>query len=232
MSDEEQLCEDNFRQTTIVREKRFSVKLPFKDVQLGDSLCQAERRFHSLERRLQGNPELRQRYKAFIDEFLQMDHMEAVPTEEITKPSNETFYIPHHCVFKEESTSTKLRVVFDGSAKTSNGHSLNDALMVGATIQDDLLSIITCFRLHPSVLSADIAKMYRQAGLEEPDRDFHRILWRNDPSEPMQHSRIKRVTYGISSSSFHAIRCLFEVANRTTNPTNSRTLPKALLLRR
>ena len=195
------------------------MKLPFKDVQLGDSLCQAERRFHSLERRLQGNPELRQRYKAFIDEFLQMDHMEAVPTEEITKPSNETFYIPHHCVFKEESTSTKLRVVFDGSAKTSNGHSLNDALMVGATIQDDLLSIITCFRLHPIALSADIAKMYRQVGLEEPDRDFHRILWRNDPSEPMQHLRIKRVTYGISSSSFHAIRCLFEVANRTTNPT-------------
>ena len=42
LSDEEQLCEDHFRQTTIVREKRFSVKLPFKDVQLGDSLCQAE----------------------------------------------------------------------------------------------------------------------------------------------------------------------------------------------
>ena len=84
--------------------------------------------------------------------------------------------MPHHCVFKEESTTTKLRVVFDGSAKISNGHSLNDALMVGATIQDDLLSIITRFRLHPIALSADIAKMYRQVGLDEPDRDFHRIL--------------------------------------------------------
>ena len=96
---------------------------------------------------------------------------------------------------------------------------MNDALMVGATIQDVLLSKITRFRFHPIALSTDIAKMYRQMGLQEPDRNFHRILWRNDPSEPMQHLRMKRVTYGVSSSSFHAIRCLFEVANRNTNPT-------------
>ena len=120
-----------------------------------------QKRFHSLERRLRGNPELKQRYRAFIDESFQMDHMEVVPTEEITKASNESFYMPHHFVFKEVSTTTKLRVVFDGSAKTSNGHSLNDALMVGVTIQEDLLSIITRFRPDPIALFAD---MHRQGG--------------------------------------------------------------------
>ena len=44
--------------------------------------------------------------------------MEVIPQEEINKPSNEVYYLPHHCVFKEDSTTTKLRVVFDGSAKT------------------------------------------------------------------------------------------------------------------
>ena len=124
----------------------------------------------------------------------------------------------HHCLSKEESATTKLRVVFDGSADTSNGHSLNDALMVGVTIQDDLLSIITRFRLHPIALSADIAKTYRPVWLEEPDRDFHRMLWRDVPSKPMQPLRMKSVSYGNSCSAFHATRSLMEVANGTLNP--------------
>ena len=91
----------------------FVVKLPFKeDTHLGESLTQAESRFKSLERRLDGNPDLRKRYSYFINEFISLDHMEVIPQEEINKPSNEVYYLPNHCVFKEDSTTTKLRVVF------------------------------------------------------------------------------------------------------------------------
>ena len=38
------------------------------------------------------------------------------------------FYIPHHCIIKEESVSTKLRVVFDANMKSSNDLSLKDVL--------------------------------------------------------------------------------------------------------
>ena len=51
-----------------------------------------------------------------INEFLALDHMEIIPESEIVKPPNEVYYLAHHCVFKEDSTTTKLRVVFDGSA--------------------------------------------------------------------------------------------------------------------
>ena len=182
---------------------------------LGERLTQAESRFKSLERRLDGNPNLRKRYSDFINEFISRDHMEVIPQEEINKPSNEVHYLPHHCVFKEDSTTTKLRVVFGGSAKTSNGVSLNESLMVGPVVQNDLFTILNRFRFKVVALSADIANMYRQVELDSPDKSFHRLLWRNSKNEEIQHLRMKRVTYGIASSAFRSTRCLKEVASQT-----------------
>lgn len=58
------------------------------------------------------------------------------------------FYMPHHAVLKESGNTTKLRVVFNASAKTTNGISFNDNLLIGPTIQDDLFAILLRFRLH------------------------------------------------------------------------------------
>ena len=59
-----------------------------------------------------------------------------------------TYFLPHHAVFKHSSSTTKLRVVFDGLAKTTNGLSLNDILLVGPNVQQDLSSILLRFRIH------------------------------------------------------------------------------------
>jgi hypothetical protein len=61
-------------------------------------------------------------------------------------PDKSSIYLPHHAVLKESSTTTRLRVVFDASAKTTNNRSLNDNLMCGPTIQRDLFSIVVEFR--------------------------------------------------------------------------------------
>lgn len=45
-------------------------------------------------------------------------------------------------MLKESSSTTKLRVVFDASCKTSTGVSLNDKQLTGPTLQDDLFSIV------------------------------------------------------------------------------------------
>ena len=87
LSDEEVACEEHFKETTTVVDIRFVVKLPFKkDVDSGDSFAQAKQRFDSLERRLNRDPTLRQKYAAFIIEFLALDHMEIIPESEIVKP--------------------------------------------------------------------------------------------------------------------------------------------------
>ena len=161
---EEQACEEHF-QRTIKRNQngQFVVKLPFKEnaTPLGDSFQQAKRRLDTLLRRLIRDESLYARYTAFIEEFLDLGHMEKIPDSEIPIESSKSFYLPHHCVLKESSTTTKLRVVFDASAKTTSGVSLNDNLMLGPKVQKDLFDILIRFRFHKVALSADIAKMYR-----------------------------------------------------------------------
>ena len=75
------------------------------------------------------------------------------------KTDSEVYYLPHFCAFKEHSTTTKLRVVFDGSGSNkSNGLSLKKSHIVGAGVQTDLFSILNQFRCKPISLSADNAK--------------------------------------------------------------------------
>lgn len=112
------------------------------------------------------------------------------------------YYMPHHGVIKETSATTKLRVVFNGSFPSTTGMSINDLQMVGPTIQQDLHSILLRFRQHQYVISADIAKMYRQILVQPNQRPLQRIFWRDDPSENLQIYELNTVIYGTASASF------------------------------
>ena len=79
--------------------------------------------------------------------------------------SNRGFFLSHHAVLKANSLITKTRVVFYGCCKSSSGVPLNDALMVGPTIQDDLFSTYTRFRIFLFAITADIEQMYQQIKL-------------------------------------------------------------------
>ncbi|XP_075221339.1 uncharacterized protein LOC142324296 [Lycorma delicatula] len=110
-----------------------------------------------------------------MKEYQELDHMQPVDSFHSKVPS-ETFYLPHHAVFHESSTTTKTRVVFDGSAKTSNGRSLNSILPTGPVVKQDLFLIIICSRIHSYVLSGDIPKMYRQIRINPQHFTLQRIL--------------------------------------------------------
>lgn len=124
-SQEEIQCEKHFISThTRDSEGRFIVQLLLKDnmSNLGESYNIAEKRLKSLERRLEKEPELKQQYHNFIKEYLQLGHMKEVSSNALQ--GENVYYIPHHAVIKEDSTTTKLRVVFDASSKTTSGTSL------------------------------------------------------------------------------------------------------------
>ncbi|XP_011707972.1 PREDICTED: uncharacterized protein LOC105462820 [Wasmannia auropunctata] len=144
-------------------------------------------------------------------EYLTLGHMRRVPAHAV---EGEAVYLPHHGVFKETSQSAKLRVVFDASCKTSTGISLNDTLMAGPTIQQDLVSILTRFRTFAYVFTADIIKMYRQILIDESQTHLQRILWRDDSNSPVDTYELLIVTYGTSSAPFLAIRCLQHLARK------------------
>jgi len=162
MISEQHACEYHFISTTTQGpDGRFVFSLPIKTdpKQLGSSRLSAERRLHAIERRLEKQPELKTQYHDFMKEYEELGHMDPVKPQQSKQPC---YFLPHHAVFKETSTTTKTRVVFDGSAKTSTGLSLNDILQVGPTVQPDLYSIVLRFRTYQVCFTADIIKMYRQ----------------------------------------------------------------------
>ena len=139
-----------------------------------------------------------------MQEYFDSDHAELVPTRDFVKPLQETFYLPMHAVRKDHSTTTKIRAVFDASAKSLTGVSFNDTLLVGPTIHSSLVDVLLRFRMHRIALVADVSRMYRAVSLSMPDRDYHRFVWRSRPSDPLRDYRMKRVTFGVAASSFAA----------------------------
>jgi len=111
-------------------------------------------------------------------------------------------------VIRESSSTTKLRVVFNASRNTHNGTSLNDHLLVGPKLQQDLPAIVTRWLQWLYVYTANIAKMFRQILVEPMDADFQRILWRAKPESPPQHYRLRTVTYGLARAPYLAMRIL------------------------
>ena len=189
---------------------RYQVALPrIPDHEpLGESRPQAVQRFFATEKISMArneHPEVIQQFQGYLD----AGHAEKVPYHELLLPH---FYLPYHCVYKQSSTSTKIRVVFDGSALTSTGVSLNQILQVGPTIQPTLVSTILRFRAKRIAITADIKQMYREVELTPEDRDFHRFIWRSSPQESIQDYRMTRVTFGVSASPYLAIRTLHKTA--------------------
>nr|CAH7726126.1 unnamed protein product [Callosobruchus chinensis] len=217
LSEEESYCENYFRDTTRRHESgRFIVKMPLKQSphSLGESRKQAEIRLLGLEKRLARNRALEEQYKDFMKEYEDMGHMSLVPEEisQIQKSTNPVYYMPHHAVVREESQTTKLRVVFDASALTTNGLSLNQIQCVGPIVQDDLLAIILRFRLYNVVISADVAKMYRMILIDTEHTSLQKILWRPNSNEPIKEYELETVTYGQACAPYLATRCLVQIA--------------------
>ncbi|XP_055543704.1 uncharacterized protein LOC129729231 [Wyeomyia smithii] len=138
--------------------------------------------------------------------------MEEIPVSEVDIKDSECFYLPHHAVVKAESTTTKLRVVFDASSASSTGMSLNDRLLAGPNVNQDLFSVFLRFRANKVAFAADVEKMYRQVLVHPLDRNFQRIVWRSNPEEPIKHYRLCTVTYGTKSAPFLAIEALKQAA--------------------
>ena len=112
---------------------RFIVPLPMKENAdlLGETRSLAVRRFSSLERSLRSNGKF-DAFAEVIDEYFEQNHAEPVPLQRHGQTmSRSVLYLPMHTVHKTTSTTTQLHVVFDSSAKSTTGVSLNDQLLVG-----------------------------------------------------------------------------------------------------
>ena len=215
LSPEEQRVETHFEQTHkyVKSERRYRVSLPktLGDMTLGESRSRALYRAQANERSLLK----KQRWPAFqsvMEEYITLGHAVAVSPQDMLLPPSEHYYMPVHSVHKETITSTKVRAVFDASAPSASGVSLNDLLAVGPTLQPTLEQTLLRFRTYSIAISGYISKMYREILLSPVDRPLHRFLWRRELSEPWQDYQMERVTFGVTSSPYMAIRTLMQTA--------------------
>nr|XP_027223346.1 uncharacterized protein LOC113815482 [Penaeus vannamei] len=184
-------------------EGRYEVGLPWKSDDCKKNLMNnegiARKRLQGLERKLDKDPELQKQYSNVFTDYEQEGIIEEVPSSEVVS-SQPTYYMPHRPVVKESSSSTKVRPVFDASATSYNGTSLNDCLESGPSLNADLVKVLVRFRKWKVALTADITKAFLQICVRPEDRDVHRFLW--ECKDSIRMLRFVRVPFGNTSSPF------------------------------
>ena len=142
----------------------------------------------------------------------------------------EVTYLPHRAVLREDKQTTKLRVVFDASAKKS-GPSLNDCMYKGPCLIPLLYDMLVRFRINNVAIVADIEQAFLQISVAPIDRDYLRFLWWedafNDNSEFLKY-RFNRVIFGATCSQF-LLNAVIKVLIEKYEETVSKFVAKILL---
>ena len=197
---------DHFSSTLQRRGERYEVSLPWREQHdnLPDNYNLSRRRLHCLLKRLQQNPEVLREYNSIICDQRERGIVEEVGDSEVT--SNVIHYLPHHAAIRHDKETTKVRVVYDASARSS-GPSLNDCLYTGPKFNQRILEILLRFRSYPIAFTADIEKAFLMISVNPKDRDVLRFLWVRDPfsKDPeLVALRFTRVVFGVSASPLSA----------------------------
>lgn len=196
---------DMFKKNVSFKDGRYEVSLPWKEFydHLPDNYMLSLRRLEGLIKRLRQTPEILKEYNATIQDQIDKGIVEVVPDAGIA-PEGRVHYLPHHAVIRHDKSTTKLRVVYNASAR-SGGPSLNDCLYTGPKFNQRIFDILIRFCAYRIALIADIEKAFLMISVKPGDRDALRFLWYNDlqSKEPeVTVLRFKRVVFGVSSSPF------------------------------
>ena len=176
---------------------RYEVRLPWIEGHppVPRNFNLSKRRLEKVLRKLEEN-KLKTAYDEVFVEWLGAGIIEEVPVSQW----DEGHYLPHRPVVKESGT-TRVRPVFDASARESGQPSLNQCLEKGVNLIEMIPALLLRFRLHRIGIIADIRKAFLQISLCEEDRDFLRFLWVNKEGV-LKIFRHARVAFGVTSSPF------------------------------
>ena len=133
-------------------------------------------RLHSLTKNLIRSNKLGE-YDKIIQEQINEGIIEKVRETETSEKGKE-FYLPHRPVIREFVETTKIRNVYDASAKPNKDSiSLNECLETGPPLQNSLWDILIRSRFRPILLCGDIENAFLQIRIQESERDVLRFHW-------------------------------------------------------
>ena len=166
---------------------------------ISDNYALYESRLYSIIKRLKRDPVTLQEY----DSILKKQESEGIIEEspEKFKPAGTVHYLPHHPVIRTDKSTSRVRIVYDASAKR-DGPSLNDCLETGLNTLPQIIDILLRFRLNKIALISDIKQAFLNVSIPESDRDFLRFLWVNDINSNETEIIIRRFAFGTTASQF------------------------------
>ena len=180
-----------------------------------------------LYKKLKNDPEILSQYNEIFEEQRRLGIIEMV-----SEPGKKgkTYYLAHHPVTREDKDTTKLRIVFDASAKTF-GPSLGECWYKSPQLISLIFDILIRFRAHVIALTADIEKVFHQISVDSDERNYLSFLWLDNISSDqltISRNRFARVMFGVTSSPF----CLNSTIGNHVNQysDNSEFVNKALTL--
>ena len=180
----------------------YETKLPWKEdhVPLPTNKNLATARLHSTTRKLEKIGRL-QEYDQIMREQMSDGIIEPIPTH----PTGEVVhYVPHQAVIREDAESTKMRIVYDCSARANpQSPSLNDCLETGPPLQPLLFDILVRNRMRKYCVTGDVQKAFLQIRVHDQDRDAQRVLWYDNLRDRnVAEYRFTRVIFGATSSPY------------------------------
>ena len=190
---------DHFRRTSRIVEGRYEVCWPWK--LLNPELPSNYRMARARLRTLVASSDLTKltAYNNVFKEYLEKGIIEEAPPQ-----SNYlTHYLPHRAIFQKG----KIRVVYNASASSKGGRSMNSLVHKGPSLQENIVMLLVNFRINTVGITADIEKAYLQISLNRVDRDCVRFLWIKDLNKPAEgdnilYVRFARVPFGVNASPY------------------------------
>ena len=189
------------------QDNHFEMPLPFKkdSIKLPNNKGMALKRLYSLKRKLITDEQYKSDYAKFMSNLISKGYAEKVPpeikvTNNFEHDEGRVWYIPHHGVYSLNKPD-EIRVVFDCSAEWK-GQNLNQHLLSGPDLINNLVGVLIRFRQERIALTCDIEAMYHQVGVNTEDRDFLRFLWWEDADlmKQPQEYRMAVHLFGATSS--------------------------------
>ncbi len=156
------------------------------------------RRLANLQRKLR-QTEMTESYSAIIEK----QRADGIVETADHQADGVEFYIPHKAVVRDTAESTKVRIVYDASARAHpNAPSLNECLNAGPSLQNRLWSVLVRMRFHPIALTGDLKQACLQVRIKEAERDALRFHWAPDKQSTVETLRFTRALFGLAPSPF------------------------------
>ena len=186
--------------TTIHDGSRYIVGMLWADDKnhLPDNFYASLIQFKSLEKRLEKDLNLKTQYASDIRSDVEKGNVVPVSPHDSKNRSDREWYVPHHPALNPNKPGKVWRVL--NGASRFHGNSLNNSLLVGPDLLQNLLFVLMRFREHKYAIAADIEGMFMQVGFLESDQRSLRFLWREDPTSDLSVFQYTTHIFGAKDS--------------------------------